>query len=309
MFQQANAEPDWSNSSQPAPSTNFDGTNGEHGVNGFSGTSLNIDTEILDGETGYLSFEIYSGSGSDGQHGSDGLTGEDGVNAADSTYFVWNGKRENVCGTFDSCENCCGTSATVRWEISGKDCTTKGTNGGNGGNGGNSGSPGTPGNFTMYSRKGNKQNIKYMTGNSGVPGRGGKGKLGGSTGKGGCGERTSCSTTGNGHGWSTSCRSYTECSEKFKGQDCPSNSNGVDGKSGVNPPFFHESGRTLEVFDSRHTVDISINVLNYLLEYAKTLKNNHVKNEARDILKFISRYDNSVARSARRLLSQMGSMK
>ena len=163
--------------------------------------------------------------------------------------------------------------------------------------------------MVRYSRKGTKQNIKYVTGNSGVPGRGGKGKLGGSTGKGGCGERTSCSTTGNGHGTRTSCRSYAECSGKLKGQDCLINSNGVDGKSGVNPPFFYESGRTLEVFDSRHTVNVSIDFLNYLLEYAKTLKNNHVKNETRDILKFLSRYDNSAARSARRLLGQMASMK
>ena len=49
-----------------------------------------------------LSFDIESGSGSNGQNGSDGLQGRDGVNAPNGEKLMWNGKRNNECGWFDS---------------------------------------------------------------------------------------------------------------------------------------------------------------------------------------------------------------
>ena len=49
-----------------------------------------------------LSFDIQSGSGSNGQHGSDGLQGEDGVDAPNGEKLTWKGKRTNECGWFSS---------------------------------------------------------------------------------------------------------------------------------------------------------------------------------------------------------------
>ena len=53
-----------------------------------------------------LSFEIKSGSGSNGQHGSDGLQGKDGVNAPNGEKLMWNGKhgmeRNHECDRFTS---------------------------------------------------------------------------------------------------------------------------------------------------------------------------------------------------------------
>ena len=49
-----------------------------------------------------LSFDIQSGSGSNGQHGSDGLQGKDGVNAPNGEKLMWGGSRKNKCGTFTS---------------------------------------------------------------------------------------------------------------------------------------------------------------------------------------------------------------
>ena len=49
-----------------------------------------------------LSFDIQSGSGSNGQHGSDGLPGKDGVNAPNGEKLMWDGTRQNTCKTFTS---------------------------------------------------------------------------------------------------------------------------------------------------------------------------------------------------------------
>ena len=50
-----------------------------------------------------LSFDIQSGSGSNGQHGSDGLQGRDGVDAPNGEKLTWKGgKRSNECGRFSS---------------------------------------------------------------------------------------------------------------------------------------------------------------------------------------------------------------
>lgn len=99
---QATAKPDWPNSSAPPPDVGYDGKDGEHGVDGFPATILNIDAGCFVGGRNMLSFDIQSGSGSNGQHGSDGMQGKDGVNAPNGEKLMWGGSRQNTCKTFTS---------------------------------------------------------------------------------------------------------------------------------------------------------------------------------------------------------------
>ena len=105
LLRQATAKPDWTKDTAPEPgasSGTVHGNNGEHGVDGFSGTILNIDAGCFVGERNTLSFDIVSGSGSNGQHGSDGLDGLPGVDGADSEKMKWGGTRYNKGSLRDS---------------------------------------------------------------------------------------------------------------------------------------------------------------------------------------------------------------
>ena len=306
ILKQSTAKPDWTSPIAPEPNTGYDGNHGEHGVNGFSGTTVIIDAGCVVGKKDNLMFEIFSGNGSDGQHGSDGLKGKDGQDAKNSTYFVWNGKRENVCCTFCGCEDCCNTKAAGGFEVKGKSCSIQGTGGGTGGNGGNSGAPGSAGSVTMRYRRGYFQKAVHEPGKFGQSGKGGEWAQGGKMGKGGCGERASCSTTGHGHGTRTSCRSYVECEGKYKGNDCAHNWSGKNGKSGMNPSYDSSAGQTLIVIDNNHMVDASNMFLDYLLKYAIVLANEQTINESQEILIFLSRYKCKTGRTATQLLIRMG---
>ena len=305
-LKQSAAQPDWTSSTAPKPNTGYDGNHGEHGVAGFNATAVIIDAGCVVGDKDSLVFDISSGDGSNGQHGSDGLKGKDGEDAKNTEYFVWNGKRENVCGTISSCESCCNKHDVGDWYVTGKDCSIKGTDGGNGGNGGNSGAPGSTGNITINYRRGYNQTIVFQSGEFGLPGIAGRGKSGGKKGHGGCGESTDCSTTGNGNLGKTSCRSFVECSGKYKGKDCASNSNGKHGKSGVNPSYDSIGGQTLILIDNKHMVDASDIFLDYLLKYAIVLANEQTINESQEILIFLSRYECQTGRTATKLLNRMG---
>ena len=306
VLKQSAAKPDWTSSTAPKPNTGYDGNHGEHGVEGFNGTAVIIDAGCVVGEKDSLMFDISSGDGSNGQHGSDGLKGMDGQDAKDTEYFVWNGKRENVCGTFSSCETCCTKYDVGDWYVTGKDCPSKGTDGGNGGDGGNSGAPGSSGKVTMHYRRGYNQSGVYHSGEFGVPGRAGKGKSGGKKGHGGCGESTECTTTGEGHGTRTSCRSYVECKGKYKGKDCASNKAGKDGTSGMNPSYDTSAGQTIIVIDNKQLVNASNIFLDYLLKYAIVLANEQTIDESQEILIFLSRYECQTGRTAAKLLNRMG---
>ena len=105
ILRQVTAKPDWTSQTAPNPggsNADIHGNDGEHGVNGFHGTILNIDAGCVVGSRSMLSFHIESGSGSNGQHASDGLPGLPGENAPDGKKLMWGGSRKNVCGRFTS---------------------------------------------------------------------------------------------------------------------------------------------------------------------------------------------------------------
>ena len=293
-LKQTDAKPEWSSITAPRPSQGYNGINGENGASGFDGTFVTIKTGCLSGNNNELSFDIHSGDGSNGQHGSDGLTGANGVDAPDSQKMFWNGKRENVCCTFCGCEDCCHKSKFGGYDIKGPDCTIKGTDGGNGGNGGDSGLPGQLGrvNFS-YGHGFNTQvpQFTYKIGSPGIPGNYGKGKNGGKRGYGGCGENSKCSTTGNGHGSHTSCRSFQNCDSNHKGAACPSNKNGKNGIKGITPSFdavFNNRSLSVRAIGNQ---GFSEDFLDFLTNHLIKIEESKYLDEYKEILGFLVRYE------------------
>ena len=97
---QATAKPDWTDPVAPPPGSivaGVDGNDGEDGVDGFPGTIVDIDAGCIVGRKNMLTFDIQSGSGSDGQHGSDGLQGIDGVDGPDGFKMKYGDDRYNYC--------------------------------------------------------------------------------------------------------------------------------------------------------------------------------------------------------------------
>ena len=190
--------------------------------------------------------------------------------------------------------------------IKGPACSVKGTDGGNGGNGGNSGKPGDTGEVIFKISKGHKQEIKHAVGSHGIPGNKGKGKTGGKQGLGGCGESAKCDAVGGGHGLKTTCRSSVRCDGWYRGNNCPTNSNGKDGVNGINPSFSANYDKTSITIDSAHKVDASPVFLDYLLKYAIILANEETMNESQEILIFLTKYQGGIGQSASQLLDRMG---